>query len=143
MLTARDLATGYADAVLAGTEPAGRWIYAAAKRFRADLERPDLVMDWDSVEALREHFGRLTLVGEASGRAFELHPWQVWCLANIVGWRWREDGRRRVKLAMLQIARGNGKTTLMAGLALWDLLQDTQQAAAITNHQTKQEAALW
>jgi hypothetical protein len=29
------------------------------------------------------------------------------------------------------------------GGSLWDLLQDTQQAAAITNHQTKQEAALW
>jgi len=26
---------------------------------------------------------------------------------------------------------------------LQQLLQDTQQAAAMTNHQTKQEAALW
>jgi phage terminase large subunit-like protein len=140
-VTARDIATAYADAVLGGSEPAGKWIYAAAKRFRADLERPDLIMDWDAVEALRAHFGRLTLVGEASGKAFDLHPWQTWALANIVGWRWRADGRRRVKLAMLQIARGNGKTTLMAGLAVWDLLQgDGRRVHVLAN--TEEQAGI-
>ena len=119
---AKPVATEYADAVLAGTVPAGRWIYAAAARWRRDLERTDLVMDWDAVDGLVEHFRGLSLVGDDSGRAFELHPWQVWALANLIGWRWVEDGRRRVKLGMVQVARGNGKTTLMAGLALWDLL---------------------
>jgi phage terminase large subunit-like protein len=94
---------------------------AAAQRFLRDLERSDIAMDWDAVAALDAHFRRLSLVGEASGDAFELHPWQLWTLAQIVGWR-AADGRRRIRLAMVQVARGNGKTTLMAGLALWDLL---------------------
>jgi hypothetical protein len=108
-------------AVADGRTPAGRWVYAAAQRFLRDLERSDIAMDWDAVAALDAHFRRLSLVGEASGDAFELHPWQLWTLAQIVGWR-AADGRRRIRLAMVQVARGNGKTTLMAGLALWDLL---------------------
>ena len=126
----------YADGVLAGTVPAGRWIYAACARWRRDLERTDLVMDWDGVQALDAHFARLALVGDDSGRPFELHPWQLWTLANLVGWRWVEDGRRRVKLGMLQVARGNGKTTLMAGLALWDLLAgDGRRVHVIANNE--------
>jgi phage terminase large subunit-like protein len=118
---ARAVVEGYARGVAEGRVPAGRWVYAAAQRFLRDLERDDLTMDWEAVAALDAHFARLSLVGEASGEAFELHPWQLWVLGQIVGWR-VADGRRRVRLAMVQVARGNGKTTLMAGLALWDLL---------------------
>ena len=118
---AREVVEGYARAVADGRTPAGRWVYAAAQRFLRDLERSDIAMDWDAVAALDAHFRRLSLVGEASGDAFKLHPWQLWTLAQIVGWR-AADGRRRIRLAMVQVARGNGKTTLMAGLALWDLL---------------------
>jgi len=80
-------------------------------------------MDWDTVDRMAEHFGKLSLVGDDSGRTFKLHPWQLFVLANLWGWRWEADGLRRVKLGILQVARGNGKTTLMAGLALWDMLQ--------------------
>ena len=111
----------YPQAVVDGKVPAGRWLYAAAQRFLRDLERTDLVFDWDAVAAIERHFARLSLVGEASGQPFALHPWQLWALGQIVGWK-MPDGRRRVRLAMLQVARGNGKTTLMAGLALHDLL---------------------
>lgn len=138
---ARDIATAYADGVLSGREPAGRWIYAAARRYRDDLERADVRMDWDAVEALRDHFRRLTLVGEASGKPFELHPWQLWALSNVIGWRWVADGRRRVKLAMLQIARGNGKTTLMAGLAIWDLMQSEGRRVHVLAN-TEEQAAI-
>ena len=132
----------YADAVIAGRVPAGRWIYAAARRYLADLDRPDLRMDWAHVDALAEHFRRLALVGEDSGRAFELHPWQLWTLSNIVGWR-LADGRRRCRLALVQVARGNGKTTLMAGLALWDLLAgDGRRVHVIANNEEQAEICL-
>ncbi len=122
--------------VLAGRVPAGRWIYAAARRFDADLKRADLYLDWAAVNALDAHFRRLTLVGESSGTAFALHPWQLWVLAQIVGWRVLADGRRRCRLALVQVARGNGKTTLMAGLALWDLLAgDGRRVHVIANNE--------
>ena len=126
----------YVDDVESGRVVAGRWIYAAMRRWRVDMQRSDLRMDWDAVAAIDNHFSRLTLVGDDSGRSFELHPWQLWIVANLWGWRWVEDGRRRTKIAIVQVARGNGKTTLMAGLALWDFLNgDGRRVHVIANNE--------
>jgi hypothetical protein len=119
-MVCKDL-TDYAESILTGGRPSGKWVYAAARRFMRDLERKDLTLDAAAVDHALEFFTRLPLVGEDTGKPFDLHPWQRFVIGNLVGWR-NADGRRRFKLAMLQVARGNGKTTLMAGLALWDLL---------------------
>lgn len=115
---ARDIAIEYAQAVTDGRTVAGRWIYAACARFLRDLERSDLEMDWDAVEDCVAFYRRLTLVGEDSGKPFTLHPWQTFAVANLIGWR--KDGARRFTLGLMQVARGNGKTTLLAGLGLYD-----------------------
>jgi phage terminase large subunit-like protein len=112
----------YAEDVLDGRIVAGRWIYAAAKRFLRDLERSDVRMDWDELARLDGFFRSIGLVGAATGKPFELHPWQLFTLANLWCWRWADTGTRRTMMAVVQIGRGNGKTTLMAGLALYDLL---------------------
>ena len=106
---AREAVLAYNAGVLDGSVVAGRWVFAAAQRFARDLERDDLVMDWASIDRLGAFFEDLTLVGDDSGRAFALHPWQLWTLANLWGWRYAEDGRRRTKLAILQVARGAGE----------------------------------
>ena len=111
----------YASGVETGRVVCGRWIYAAMRRWARDLDREDLRMDWAAVDAIDNHFRTLNLVGDDSGTAFELHPWQLWIVANLWGWHYASDGRRRTRLGIVQVARGNGKTTLMAGLALWDL----------------------
>ena len=111
----------YNAGILNGDIPAGRSINASARRFAADLAREDIYMDWETMAALRSHYRRLHLLGDYSGTPFELAPWQAWVLANIWCWRYTDGNLRRVVNAVLQVARGNGKTTLMAGLALWDL----------------------
>ncbi len=128
----------YNAAVLDGRTPASRWIFAAAQRFARDLERSDLRLDWASVAALVEHYSRLPLNAEYSGAPFELRPWQVWVLAHLWGWRYADDDRRRTKLAILQVARGAGKTTFAAGLALWDMIQaDGRRVHVIANTHTQ------
>jgi phage terminase large subunit-like protein len=142
VICARVAVLAYVNAVIDGRTPAGRWIYAAAQRFTRDLERSDLVMSWPDVERVAAHFRSLNLVGEDSGKPFELHPWQLFVLANIVGWR-LPDGRRRCRLAMVQVARGNGKTTLMAGLALFDLLAgEGRRVHVIANNEEQAEICL-
>ena len=132
----RDRVEGYVADVEAGRVVAGRWIYAAMRRWRSDMERADLYMQWAEVEAIAAHYRALTLVGDDSGRAFELHPWQAWVIANLWGWRYREDNRRRTKLGILQVARGNGKTTMAAGLALYDLFQgDGRRVHVVANNE--------
>jgi phage terminase large subunit-like protein len=112
----------YADSILAGRRAAGKWIYAACARYVSDLARDDLVLDHEAIDEALAFFERLPLVGENTGAAFILHPWQRFVIGQLVGWKWAADGRRRFRLALLQVARGNGKTTLMAGLALWDMM---------------------
>jgi len=108
--------------VLSGHIPSNRWIYAAARRFENDLARTDVYFDWDEAERLVAHFESLSLIGEWTGQNFKLHDWQTYAVCNIICWKLTEDKRKRYKLNLLQVARGNGKTTLMAGLALYDLI---------------------
>ena len=139
---ARARVLAYNDAVLRGSEPAGRWIYAAARRFASDLARADLHLDWQAVEQLEAFYASISLVGEASGQPFKLHPWQLWALAQIVGWK-LPDGRQRVQLAILQVARGAGKTTLAAGLCLWDMMQgDGRRVHVLANNEDQAEICL-
>lgn len=112
----------YTDNIIEGKIDASRWIYAACNRFRNDLEREDIYFDWDEAVRLNRHFERLSLVGEWSKEAFKLHDWQLFVVSNIICWKWKEDGRKRFRLSVVQVARGNGKTTLMAGLSLYDLM---------------------
>ena len=127
-LTAQQRVLAYATAIMAGEIECNRWVYAAIQRFQADLLRTDIYMDWDEVDALNEHFESLALVGEWSGKAFELHDWQLFIVANIQCWKWTADKLRRFKLCLVQIGRGNGKSTLMAGLLLWDLIGGVSKA---------------
>ena len=77
-------------------------------------------MDWDAVARIADFCAGLPLVGDYAGQPFVLHPWQLWVVAQLYGWHWTDDGRRRTKSALLQVARGNGKTTFAAALALYD-----------------------
>lgn len=48
---------------------------------------------------------------------YPLDPWQRWCL--IHGLELLEDGRPRFRTLLVEVARQNGKTTLLTILALW------------------------
>lgn len=50
-----------------------------------------------------------------------LSPVQVYCIANIYGF-YREDGRRLVRNVLLFVPRKFGKTTTVAGIAIYELL---------------------
>jgi phage terminase large subunit-like protein len=120
MHASRQTVLQYTDSLLSGAVPSSKWVFAAVKRWYRDLDRPDLRMDWDRLEAIAGHFRRLSLPGDWTGTPFELNPWQLWVTAQFCCWRWVDDGTLRTKLGMLQVARGNGKTTWAAGLGLFD-----------------------
>jgi phage terminase large subunit-like protein len=132
----------YAQDVLDGRVHANRWIYAAARRFQIDLEREDIYFDWDEAFALNNHFENLSLIGEWSEENFKLHDWQLFAVTNMVCWKLKEDGRKRFKLNILQVARGNGKTTLMAGLALWDFMNGKGKRVHIVANNEQQATIL-
>lgn len=68
--------------------------------------------------------------GAAAGSPLDLEPWQQAIVANLFGWK-RPDGTRRYREALIYVPRKNGKTTLVAGLALYMLLCDGEPGAQV------------
>ncbi len=68
--------------------------------------------------------------GEKAGQPFILEPWQRDIVSTIFGWK-RADGTRRYREVFILVPRKNGKSTLVAGLALYLLLCDNEAGAEI------------
>lgn len=73
------------------------------------------------IQKLRLHEGKL------AGQRFTLARWQRRIVQRIYG-DTREDGRRRIRTVFILLPRGNGKTTLCAGLGLLHLTGPEKEA---------------
>lgn len=69
--------------------------------------------------------------GQWAGKPFELLPWQ-WndVVEPLFGWK-MPDGTRRFRRAGIAVPKKNGKSTLLAGLALYLLTSDDEPGAEI------------
>lgn len=67
--------------------------------------------------------------GRWAGQPLELLPWQRDFLMRLFGWR-KADGSRRFRRAYLEVAKKNGKSTLVSGLSLFLLLADGRESDA-------------
>lgn len=79
--------------------------------------------------------------GELAGTAIELEGWQQFIVANIFGWRNKKTKLRRFKTAYVQVARKNGKSTMLAGIANYVFLADKEQGAEVYFIATKKSQA--
>ena len=57
-----------------------------------------------------------------AGRPFAPIPWQRKMLRDLYGWKVAATGRRRYREAYVEIAKGNGKTPLLAGMGLYEMV---------------------
>lgn len=119
-----DPVTAYAQRVVDGDEPAGDLFRAACARHLADLERArtggPYLYDVDAAARVFEFFGALRhYKGEWAGQPIALQPFQAFIVGSLFGWRSRSTGLRRFRQAYLEQPRGQGKSTLAAGVALW------------------------
>lgn len=68
--------------------------------------------------------------GTLGGQPIRLEEWQRAILATMFGWK-RPDGRRRYKVAWVEVPRGNGKSTLCAVIVGVLLFLDGEPGAEI------------
>ena len=135
----KKVAVAYARAAVAGEIIVGAEVVAAAKRFLADLERPDLTLrtrDADFVcnivERIMVHKQGQTLDGTPlTNTQFILLPWQVFCIYNLLGFYYKGRRERRYKEAFIYIPRKNGKTLFAAALAFGIGLLERRSGAKI------------
>lgn len=87
-----------------------------------------------------ERFCRQNL-GPKSGQRIELMEWQRDWLMRLFGWK-RKDGTRRYRRAYLEVAKKNGKSTLVSALLLYLLLADAEGGPRIFINACDREQAL-
>jgi phage terminase large subunit-like protein len=144
-----DPVTAYASEVVSGEVVAGRLVRLACQRHLRDLElskRKDghprgFWFDHEAVDKIIKFFGYLChSKGEWAGQSLILAGWEEFIVGSIVGWK-RRDNFRRYRLAYIEVARKNGKSTLSAGLGLYMLLGDKEAGAEIYCAATKRDQA--
>jgi len=68
--------------------------------------------------------------GQFEGLPFTLHASQAFIVGSILGWK-RADGTRRYRRAYIEVAKGNGKSPLAAGIGHYCLLADGEMRAEV------------
>ena len=122
----------YAAAVRSGELPSCIMIRKAVERWYADLEREDLYFDRSAFMRVVRFTGMLKhFKGEFAGKPLTWEPWQLFCLANIFGLKYKATKRRKYTYADVYVPRKNGKTTFAAAIALYMLIFDGESAAEV------------
>lgn len=113
-----------------GPPPTERWpgvtipIDSDGGRFSFDRAAADRVCEWFPKYCSHSK-------GAFAGKSFELLDYQVQLILRpIFGWM-QADGTRRFQKAYIEIPKKNGKTQLIAGLALYMLLADREPGAEV------------
>ena len=135
----------YVDGVSAGDIVACRWVRLAVERHQRDVKagkRRGLYFDQGAVERILRFFTHLKhSKGEWAGQVFEPEPWEVFILGTIFGWKRKEDDTRRFRTGYIEVARKNGKSTLLAGTGLYLFFGDTEPGAEVYTAATKKDQA--
>ena len=130
-----DAAERYARRVGAGEVLAGPLVHLACKRHLDDLRHgPARGLRWDR-DAAEWAIGFFRDVlrlngGEHEGKPFVLHESQEFIIGSLFGWK-ASDHTRRFRVAFVELAKGNGKTPLAAGIGLYMMLADGEPRAEI------------
>lgn len=136
--------TAWGRKVVAGKIVAGQLTRLACQRHLDDLatgKSRGLVWDRDSALHAIEFFSHLRhSTGEWAGQPFDLQPWQQFVVGSVFGWK-RADGLRRFRTAYVEVARKNGKSALLAGIALYALVADGEAGAHVYAAATTRDQA--
>lgn len=143
-----DSVTAYAKKVVSGKIIAGESVILACKRHLRDLKRSkrkDYPYYFDANAAeycfqFAELYCRHSK-GEWAGQALVLEEWQRFCVGNIFGWKRKDNDLRKYQYFYIQVARKNGKSTLMAFIGLYVFVCDGEAGAEIYSAATKKDQA--
>ncbi len=140
-----DSAHQYALDVQSGRIVVGKWIRLAVARYFKlieEWEQREIYFDEKKAAQAIDFFSAFLkhTKGPFAGRIFELSPWQAWIIWCLFGF-YRNDETRLYRRAYLKVARKNGKSTFMAGVALYMLYMDGEEGAEVYSVATKKDQA--
>ncbi|WP_275114369.1 terminase large subunit domain-containing protein [Staphylococcus simulans] len=121
MPSQNDYVTQYAQAVVKGDILASRKNIQACERHLRDLNNKDFKYHFDVEEANKIIRFLEMLPDPKTGKAMQLASFQKFIAGSLMGWK-TELGNRRFTKGYLSMARKNGKTLLISGLSLYEML---------------------
>ena len=101
----------------------GHWIRREIRNLVEDLTDARFVYDTKEAEKRIKFMQTMCLQSKAPYymKPFDLTPWEKAFIEALYSFRMADTGRRRIREAIVEIARKNGKSSLMAGDAEFDL----------------------
>ena len=140
------VANRYIKDVLAGTVPACKFVKQCCQRQIDDLKRfaksGVFYFDEDKARRVCQFIELLQHTkGALARQRIRLEPWQIFILTTVFGWRWKSDGTRRFRKVYIEVPRGNGKSCLSSGVALYCLLADGELGAEVYSFATTRDQA--
>lgn len=138
-----EAAQSYIDEVMSGRVVVGKLERLAVERFAADTVDPRYALDHAAIDRVFRFFSvlRHTKTRQWSGRQLRLAGWQAFILLALFGLVHADTGLRVFRIAYIQIARKNGKSTFAAGIALYLLMYDNESGAEVYSAATKRDQA--
>lgn len=108
----------------------------AAKRHLNDLKKQGTesfpwVFDEEKAHRPIKFIEKYCRPSKGKFRQLILQPWQHFILGSLFGWINEDDGLRRFKEGLVFVARKNGKTTLISGVANYGVSKDGEHGADI------------
>lgn len=133
----------YIEDVLSGRVNVGRLERSAVERFERMVEEKEYVLDLAVVDRVFRFFSilRHSKTRQWSGLQLLLEGWQAFIILALFGLVRKADRLRVFRIAYIQIARKNGKSTFAAGIALYLLVYDDEDGAEVYSAATKRDQA--
>lgn len=134
----------YAEDIVSGKIVAGKFIIAACERYLRDVDNEEAIFHFD-IEEAEKYLRSVQKFHHVEGHWATKHivyaPWQCWVWMNIMGFKIKSTGFRRFRVAHLEVARGNAKSTMLSQCALYFLALDNPNGNYISAVATKKEQA--
>lgn len=125
-----------------GERPQCEFVRLAAQRFLNDLKRDDIYFDLKEYSRLVRYYGIFKHTkGLLRGKQFLLRPDQEFFLGQIIAWKYRESGERRIRETYKEVAKKNGKSWEAGGMAGYFLTAFGESEAEVYSLATSEKQA--
>ena len=135
----------YADAIASGKIRTSKKVATVYAQLADEIRNPRAPYIFDNKRATKpirfvEQFCRHSK-GEWAGRPVNLELFQKAYISALFGFIDERTGYRRYTESLFMVARKNGKSTMLAGIALYLLVADREPGAELYTVATKKDQA--
>ena len=135
----------YLTQIKTGKAIVSRRVRAQYEKLAEEIDNPSGAYIYDDRKAQRpiefiERFCRHSK-GEWAGRPVRLELFQKAYISALFGFVHKETGLRKYRESLFYVARKNGKSTMLAGIALYCLIADGEAGSEVYSAATKKDQA--